>query len=91
MWGEIFPLLFELLWGMIFPSLLDCSGGPHLIVADKYLGLNGLAWVLGLIGGPIPLLFVFCRGRLPGFVYLVFSKQILMLWAWALAKSGHLH
>ena len=82
---------------MIFPSLLDCSSGPHLIVADKYLGLNGLAWVLGLIGGPIPLLLVFCRGRLLGrrrlldFVYLRFSKQILMLWAWALAKSGHLH
>ncbi len=88
--GGIFPFLFELLWGMVFLSLLDCSGGPHIITADVCLGLSGPVCVLGLIDGPTSLPLVFYRGRLLGFVCLGPSKQSLMLWAWDLAKSGHL-
>ena len=56
--GVIFPPLFWTDLGNGFPSLLDCSGGLHLIAADMYLRLNGLAWVLGLIDDPIPLILV---------------------------------
>ena len=90
--GVLFPFLFFpfLFWtdlGNGFPSLLDCSGGPHPIAVDMYLSLNGLACVLGLIDGPMSLLFVLSRGRLLGrrrllgFVCLGPSKQSLMLWA----------
>ena len=83
----LFPLFFLIDLGNGFPSLLDCSGGPHLIAADMYLRLDGLACVLGLIDGPMPLLLVFSRGRLLGrhrllgFVCLGTSKESLMLWA----------
>ena len=84
--GVLFPLLFWTDMGNGFSSLLHCFGGLHPIAAEMYLRLNGLACVLGLIDGPMPLLLVFSRGRLLGchrlldFVCLGPSKQSFMLW-----------
>ena len=87
--------------GCFYFSLLDFSGGFslsflncfskfHIMAAGVGIGLSGLAWVLGSINGLRLLPLIFCCHRSLGLTYFGPSKQSLMLWAWVLAKSGHL-
>ena len=71
-------------------SFLNCSSKFHIMAAGVGIGLSGLAWVLGSINGLRLLPLIFCCHRSLGLTYFGPSKQSLMLWAWVLAKSGHL-
>ena len=68
--------------GCFWLSFLNCSGGPHVSITDV-CELSGLACVLGLIDGPMPLPVVFCHLRLLGFICLGPSKKNLKLWTWS--------
>ena len=72
-------------------SFLNCSSKFHIMAAGVNIGLSGLAWVLGSINGLRLLPLIFCCHRSLGSSCFGPSKQSLMLWAWVLAKSGHLH